>query len=548
MILLKTTYDSEEQVRVEYSVSGELLSRLEKIMQENTDGQAVMCISIRGPEEEKRFIGTIFRDNVTKVDSYVSFWHWRLKTPGTYFIHAFLLFIKKQDDAVSWMEWMEKDTSGTWRKELSTLLDTPEQVLGRAVTSLMTPEWLLERRMLDGGLELRIGQQNPGTPNVLVGWCITPHLKAKLQKRNIRDPHIVFFVLKDGKELYRDIAPLKQGIHYIPFSKAGVHTILATVMWKEPFVNTPLRSRVLKKWNMLSYEHEFVNAELEELHVVDGTHNRLGEAKTTVEVAGGFFASEPRPWVKKWVNCWHDLPARDECQFKERMLIAFGIKWMPALLWLVYIVLVRSILCMGAFLYGARGINYQPMFHPFSMYTWEILDAMRSNNDSVFLTNTEGKRRSPIFWATMPLIPTSVFLSVIIISGIQTWMEYIEAIHWGLCIEITIIAWILLLLIACISVLVSILIVLFLMASWIVIGTFARLFWGTTEERKQYKELEHKKQITRIDRYYENEINPILCSTDTPQLVRFDALPQKKQTFKIRYLDMKARVCRMYQA
>ena len=299
-------------------------------------------------------------------------------------------------------------------------------------------------------LELLVSGCSGQSSRIPVAWRASTEILDYLKEKKIPMSRafvtLSIFNEKD-REVNRYFAPLKQALEYVDFYESGKHKIRAAVWYTRSQKSDSQISRfVCERLNSISYRHDifhFTNKEvlsrlameldnevvyLEPLYInkksveydVTGDNGQVSKSvrevdvydtdTVEVEVAKEFFAKEPPPWRKKWVNYFHESPARDQCHYRRRAIFAFSVQPFLMLAWVVSVILVRAFRGFFALLCGMRGINVVNVFRPFAC---DLYDVCRwEGNTSIFFHKENMSLRHPAIWFMMPTMMIGLFLAV----------------------------------------------------------------------------------------------------------------------------------------
>ncbi len=260
------------------------------------------------------------------------------------------------------------------------------------------------------GLELVIENQNHVVQDatVPVKWKISEEVSEKLIEEQIENPHLLLFVVADGKEMSRELIPLMQKTHYVQLHKPGKNTIFAKIVWGK---DKRLWNKFLRR-SRNEYETDVVD-DVGVPCLSDSYHGI--ETNLSVEVPKELFAQKSSEWLTNWVNSFFNEAPIDQCHFRKRMIFAFTIQPILA----PFIILYRGIVVAELLICGMRNINFRPLFHPFSCRNYEIKRNVQDNN-SIFYARPKNRHSAtefcfrtsfhPVFWIASFLIAVFFFI------------------------------------------------------------------------------------------------------------------------------------------
>lgn len=169
-------------------------------------------------------------------------------------------------------------------------------------------------------LKLVANDEERGTANIPIRWCIGRDTLDKLQRRDAQNPHLLLLVVHNGAEIERKLVPISQMMEFFAFHRAGEHRIIATIVWhkegnikvlKATFFGRRIGDCLYDKLDAVDDEGNF---SLESRKYLDA----LEECEIVVNVDPGHFAKAPSKLESWWVNLWYERAPRAQCQFRKR--------------------------------------------------------------------------------------------------------------------------------------------------------------------------------------------------------------------------------------
>lgn len=316
---------------------------------------------------------------------------------------------------------------------------------------------------------------------VPVRWIISEEMSKKLATKTSELD--VLLVVTNGKtEMSRHVIPLKNGMTYIPLRRPGINTVHGTVVWQRdgyPTVKSVLFSKDPDGWG--NYQIELVSYSNREIERLDrrireieehlygfsrpriygwnrkrlqkrlsrlfmwrsrlqsdlketlqikmniSSVNSMGVDAVNIEVPNEMFAPVPPRWMNWLGNLYKwPRPARDQCSLRRRALItvfslplaAVAAVVMGAILAIVYLFAKLFMLLATAvlLLFGMRGINYEVLWR---YDEWVPADLWESLMPSFWWFKavdkdswrTKYKRRNPAFLVINPPMLLAVFMT-----------------------------------------------------------------------------------------------------------------------------------------
>lgn len=388
-------------------------------------------------------------------------------------------------------------------------------------------------------INLSVNETQSADAVIPVRWCVSKALYERLKRARIENPYLLlvavhFDDLSYGREVCRRFIPLDRMMEYIQFKSPGKHKILAAVVWDEGNDTRSLEKFFLEKTSTHSYEHNVLGYNegcFREYFYYDnefsGKIHCFTQSPLEIEVAKEFFAKEPPKWLKRWANLWFTSDPQDQCQFRRRCIIAFTIQPVAVLIWLVIMFLLGAGIGLFLLSCGAKRLDFSTLFHPFKKL---LNDLWAESKGSVFFN------KKYLFIA--PFAPVFPLLIMIILEGINRSYGLKESISSLLTVDFALI-------------LSSSLII----ASCQLIGFILKEMSSLTKEkerreaieiealrRKALKDLEEQ---TQKEKMFQARFGPIVC-TDSSLKPDIRTLPKQKRTIYLRYMGLKAKICKPF--
>jgi hypothetical protein len=392
------------------------------------------------------------------------------------------------------------------------------------------------------------GNLESAEPVLAIRWCIDRAEAKALKDQNAENIHILFVIAYEGagKRLEdRCLVPIDQVMTYLNFRRPGTHKVFARIVSSDN--KKTIFRMCLDRRNRRSYDVELFNYEGTELRDVETLQERLQisvmptGAELGVVVPSEHFPKEPPIWVKRLVNAGFGYPPIDQCDFRRRMLFC-PIK-LPVLAMLaVLITTCRALCALVLSLRGMRGINFAAVIHPWRNDMDDVYAHVRTG-ESWFVRDEQGVVRpawffflQPILWLVIGVVLTVLklylhmtYLALIMAglsalsrSAIATWvfLSHHPSETWKVIAEIALIG----------------------LALYILAAATVRKHERADDLRRM---LQVKKELQR-EQSYDNLYKLLACNPSiTPTL---SDLPTERQTLRLRYLDLKAKVCRPFAA
>jgi len=399
-------------------------------------------------------------------------------------------------------------------------------------------------------LQLLTDSKEVGSPNLQIRWCVSKDDLTKL--RELQVPTDMVFVLivvaySNGME-DRYLVPLESAMTYIGLSYPGTHKLIGKVVFPLGFACGEESKKYLKKmktrllatesphipkFNTLNYEKtEFDNLHSESLGISYRVEAVEGFS-TNLEVDKRLFAPEPPAWLKRWVNLCFRYKTVDQCHFRKRLPFALILQPIPVALYSVLLVLRNILIWLySQGVLGIRGVNMSLLLHPWkTTYNDFFPKKLCRDGDKKVLMSTSWYMHD----AEGNEEPLRLFRNPVVLFGLSgfVYMIYLWIIVAS-TLKLTLVGVLLLL-------------------------VFTLLKYGhrimdyhdnrqanpkkvTPEKNKNQKAgLAWDMEYSKLQQY-------LACSVvkkmDKP--VSLASIPRQQRTIRLRFLDVKARVCRPF--
>lgn len=259
--------------------------------------------------------------------------------------------------------------------------------------------------------------------DVPIRWCITQEYIKQLEEDGVIDPHVLItsYAPSDKKqpdksfliEMDRKMVPLTELMTYLRFSRAGKAKVYAVILdgcnGREVLHKRYLRN----KWDDGG---EIISPYSDEIY--DDLKYAVKTISAMVIIPADVFGKEPSAWTKWYVNLWHKSSNKvvDECHWRQRWMIAFGVKWMAFIPFLIIGTLFRISVATGLSLMGySKIINF---WKSFRMYKYPCLFYSVVNEDigwikdNFFIRSRKNLIGNYPYGETTPLFNTLAFTPV----------------------------------------------------------------------------------------------------------------------------------------
>ncbi|MBI4281035.1 hypothetical protein HY628_02460 [Candidatus Uhrbacteria bacterium] len=402
---------------------------------------------------------------------------------------------------------------------------------------------------------LVFGQEGEVEAAMRLAWCLESDGLALLREKGIRFPHLFVVSYRqdgegDGARLVdeqRWLLPLEDGFTVLYFQSHGQHLICATIVWAANQSSqrqswAELHRSFLRKADNGKWYIPFSNGREFDLVYLPSFHLPTYES-AEVTVAKEFFAPEPPAWQRWWVNLFFETKPRDECEFRKRQWFwAYPFQWLPVFFWVTTNIFVRAVCCGVMFLFGYRYVNWKCLLHPFSMdfgdldATESLLKAPPYTSHYFHTSRADGTRRPrwqwplrlPLVWANLAGIAALAFFY-------PKEMMRVALLTGNVTLRLVII------LVICVTAV-----------------TAKRLVWrrltrneevGTKRSERTARLFKERKKFEqrKMEVFFTRSLEPLTCANGGPRTAALAALPPShRKRIKLRFLDLKARLCRPF--
>lgn len=349
--------------------------------------------------------------------------------------------------------------------------------------------------------EIQIPDADITTGSVQVSWCVSPDAAEVIAKSYGKNPYVILVMapVGDAYNLYKEVrvvAPLRDLIAYLPFKYSGKHKIYAFIEHTGALVNMKFLSKV-------GYRYEFSVLKYDGSEL---SHNEQFSTSLEVDIPNTAFAKEPSDLEKAWVNMLfqHDRVA-DQCHFRRRRIFAYTIQ--PIIM--LGNMLIRLMFAVMALLIGAKKFTIQPLLQPLEMGIVHSFQSLEGG--SIFIRNT---KEDPIHDPT----------------GFKKFLKDYCFFPFMPIIAITL---------AIIAVFVPFLFLVIPLAGLLLLMVKAIVSLVFMMKGRSNLSLDKGEPLTDAD------FELLTCKSGR-QPFDFDRLPSRKKTIKLRYQNLKAKVCRPF--
>lgn len=377
-------------------------------------------------------------------------------------------------------------------------------------------------------------------PVMAVRWCLERSDVVMLKERQAQNIHILFVIVYEGTNLEdRFLVPIDQMMTYLSFRRPGNHLVLAKVIWT---FSDGLRSkeylhRFLSKIDYRLYERDLLD---EERRGFNNYHFNMdigclpSAADFEVFVPRQHFPTEPSASVKRLVDFGFEYRSVDQCMFRRRLLSA-PFRLALAACWAVITALFRAILVIILVLNGNRKINFSAIIHPWRNDIRDVATDTEEGN-TWFFRRADGTRRSLFIWLLFPYLHLMLFVYIPLLIKAALKVTYWRALF--LMVEGPV----------SFAVRIAKGILAFSGWWWMIVALCALFIILYAIRRKKGKPKAAKRKETSWEPTYDYDKLYKLLACRTGIAPTLESIPAERRTFRLKYLDLKAKVCRPFAA
>lgn len=381
-------------------------------------------------------------------------------------------------------------------------------------------------------LELHISNTEVTDGNAVITWCVSKEVIAKLAAAEILDPQLILCIAPEGgayngKREYRTVVSLKELMTYVNFRVPGKNKIWGFISSKS---KREAKNKFLTKIDG-EYQTSILNHYGDDYAFWikdDETYNAnfLGVTQPlSVDVPKECFAPEPSELKKTWVNYFHRDRPVDQCEFRRRSIFAYTLQ--PVIM--VLNLFIRLLPLILATLIGSRGWSLKYILHPLTYDLNLATDVLKGG--SIFIKHLpEDEYDCDItlsylirsFWA-LPFMPLVMIFFALIWLFNAFWL--LGAIIGGIICTV----------------------VLIFVIAFIQSGKAGNTLLYLYEKISKLTNINNSEKSEKVWYTDEDEINLLVCNGEK-KMKKLSDLPRQHRTLKLRFLDLKSRVCRPFSA
>jgi hypothetical protein len=372
-----------------------------------------------------------------------------------------------------------------------------------------------------GGLRLVMSDTELVDPVAAVRWCISDKTRNRIKDSDeIMDPYILISVVHiTGSgvmcEESRHICKLASLMCHLTFKRPGQYVLFAAIVWRD-YDDEDIIAYYLRKHSASEYRCSVIQSNYAKYGVSpDGECFELNanycmcRTKLEINVDKSLFAPPPNRFEKWWVELMYESPSRDQCQFRRRRIYAYSLKPFVFCAYASFQFVVGLITYLFWLSMGMRDLKFSPVIHPFS----ERLDSIKRNcSSSVFFSDKNGQPRGPQYLFLMP----TIFIPIVLVTALMLR-------DYGIMIGIA-------------------------MGLFMVLNAFlttSLFYWLVSRYMDNTSEDREARELVKQRERQERELELVRCDL-MPLEARIEALPPEVVTLRLRWTELKKKVCRPF--
>lgn len=356
--------------------------------------------------------------------------------------------------------------------------------------------------------------------SIPVRWCVSKEVLDILKEKKVVNPYILICTVVDKKEMTRQLVPMEDMMTYVQFASPGENTIFARIEWGGDGKYLTLWKNYLQR-SEGKYNTDVIDWKGEMTDYTHFTRGHFKPASVKVVVPKELFAKEPPEWEKWWVNVCFSNPPKDQCDYRKRRLIAYTVQ--P--IWFLLLFAIRAFVTTFV-LFCGKAPSLKPLFHLTSTDTGDIWE---DGTNSIFIRKWWRNDKEQPFLFLLPLAPICwvILFSIFWLIASDSKKPFDLTIVFGaavvVCISLAIIGGL--------------------------VDLFSFLIYYCIKKIKKVSEKISDDLLDRnrrkIETIFAEKFEPLLCDGFGLKSDITD-LPPNRQTIHLRFLDLKAKVCKPF--
>lgn len=417
-----------------------------------------------------------------------------------------------------------------------------------------------------GEIKLAIEQDPDGQvhSSVPVSWCLSPDIVERLKEQGVENPYALIVVTNGGMEVSRDVVPLTSMMTYVQFRRPGKNRIHATVVWstdenpkkvlikkddhgdyrckvvdqRDPMLDSYRDASGLLSWERVVDDLGRTQRELAEesdarkepliAYSFTSMQRLPEEGVLEVEVPKEMFAKEPPEILQRFAGILWERKPHNQCHFRRRLLLSFPLVPLFLVFFMALMVVVEIVSLLGVavlLIAGKRGINYDPVRRPAKHPPWEVWEYV-GRHTSVWYTKKDDSSTFFLLWFINPAT-----LSVLgITAGVLALFGVLDEVTAFIVGQI-----------GPIALVIAALATAGLTLRWLVL----KLFGARIEQWKECREQEREVAEQDAQEAYLRGLELLACG-EIPQPTSYRDLPREHRTVRLRYLNVKSKICKPF--
>lgn len=396
-------------------------------------------------------------------------------------------------------------------------------------------------------LKLTVEASTVQSGTVPVRWCLDADTAAKLTPEDMRHLKVLLVVIPAGRQ-YSDCKHEQRSLHrltemmtYVEFQTPGENLIFATVLdereakLQERTLTVMFLHRDCGRYNTDVFEGQSKNAQYWKKDGRDLSWSVQNYSlkdqwnKVIVQVPEQVFAKPPPQWDRDIVNIvFMEGDAIDQCHHKKRRMLAYPLVFLVVIPFTTIFRTLAALIMMGL---TYQKVRLSPILHPLKT---SFVDVWENCPDQP-LFNKFFRGSGFTFMQFSPLFLTVCAGVVKYVLKTPLWLAYLKVIFVIALMTVGIYGTI-----------------------WSVIGIVMacvllyKKFMGKSKSKKPKAVkvpwfFKPKGEMTIRERArMETALKAMTCNDTNPCQAGLKALPPEFQTINLRFLDLKARMCKPF--
>lgn len=380
----------------------------------------------------------------------------------------------------------------------------------------------------------------PNNPTIAIRFCLDPADRAKIAELKDQDIRVLLVVAYENKQEDRQVVPLAQLVTYVGFRYPGKHRVLARLVWSDTMQNIenillekPLRNHF--EWKVLDNEHNDFKENLPSCIGFKGESWQIQGDDFEIEVPREYFAKEPPAWLKRWANLWHKYSPDNQCEFRRRAILAFSVKWIAVLFFLICRTVGALLVSVWGLFWGLRRSKFGHVMHPWQSEITDILTEYKTGHrnrygyHSWILSDKDGKKRLKTLFVSPPFLASCwALLHYLADRFSMTYTEiFMAAARWFVNLDF--------------------------LGLGVVIATVSVIIYLLAKAVNGYVAYgQSPEYLARIEEEYERRRQELLkllacpIASESANALNLKSIPAKHRSYKLYFYEAKRKVCKQF--